>query len=163
MTQNRPHEQRFRVLQTAAAKSRMGSARFLQDYFSFYSKCCTIRPSNCPFEPLSFAFSSSGEAAYDLRSRSHPIRQDELPPMRERAICCFPLCRWACGIISATSRPSAHSATSCAAFDHGITHFDLANNYGPPYGEAERNFGVHMQRDWKPHRDELVLSTKGEL
>ena len=47
-----------------------------------------------------------------------------------------------------------------AAFDNGITHFDLANNYGPPYGEAERNFGIHMQRDWKPHRDELVLSTK---
>ena len=46
------------------------------------------------------------------------------------------------------------------AFDHGITHFDLANYYGPPYGEAERNFGIHMQRDWKPHRDELVLSTK---
>lgn len=46
------------------------------------------------------------------------------------------------------------------AFDHGITHFDLANNYGPPYGEAERNLGVHMQRDWLPHRDELVISTK---
>ena len=46
------------------------------------------------------------------------------------------------------------------AFDNGITHFDLANNYGPPYGEAERNFGVHMLRDFKPHRDELVLSTK---
>ncbi|MGN0742644.1 MAG: aldo/keto reductase [Candidatus Fimadaptatus sp.] len=46
------------------------------------------------------------------------------------------------------------------AFDHGITHFDLANNYGPPYGEAERNFGVHMLRDWKPYRDELVISTK---
>lgn len=46
------------------------------------------------------------------------------------------------------------------AFDHGITHFDLANNYGPPYGEAERNFGMHMDRDWRPHRDELVLSTK---
>lgn len=46
------------------------------------------------------------------------------------------------------------------AFDHGITHFDLANNYGPPYGEAERNFGVHMQRDWRPHRDELIISTK---
>ncbi len=46
------------------------------------------------------------------------------------------------------------------AFDNGITHFDLANNYGPPYGEAERNFGVHMLRDWKPHRDELVISTK---
>ncbi|MBE5807071.1 MAG: L-glyceraldehyde 3-phosphate reductase [Clostridiales bacterium] len=47
-----------------------------------------------------------------------------------------------------------------AAFDAGITHFDLANNYGPPYGEAERNFGVHMDRDWHTHRDELVLSTK---
>ncbi len=46
------------------------------------------------------------------------------------------------------------------AFDNGITHFDLANNYGPPYGEAERNFGVHMQRDWRPHRDELIISTK---
>ncbi len=46
------------------------------------------------------------------------------------------------------------------AFDHGVTHFDLANNYGPPYGEAERNFGVHMLRDWKPYRDELVISTK---
>lgn len=46
------------------------------------------------------------------------------------------------------------------AFDLGITHFDLANNYGPPYGEAERNFGVHMERDWRPHRDELFLSTK---
>ncbi len=46
------------------------------------------------------------------------------------------------------------------AFDCGITHFDLANNYGPPYGEAERNFGVHMERDWRPHRDELFLSTK---
>jgi len=46
------------------------------------------------------------------------------------------------------------------AFDLGITHFDLANNYGPPYGEAERNFGVHMDRDWRPHRDELILSTK---
>ena len=46
------------------------------------------------------------------------------------------------------------------AFDHGITHFDLANNYGPPYGEAERNFGMHMDRDWRPYRDELILSTK---
>lgn len=46
------------------------------------------------------------------------------------------------------------------AFDNGITHFDLANNYGPPYGEAERNFGTHMLRDWKPYRDELIISTK---
>ena len=46
------------------------------------------------------------------------------------------------------------------AFDNGITHFDLANNYGPPYGEAERNFGIHMDRDWHTHRHELVISTK---
>lgn len=46
------------------------------------------------------------------------------------------------------------------AFDHGITHFDLANNYGPPYGEAERSFGEHMRRDWRPYRDELIISTK---
>ena len=46
------------------------------------------------------------------------------------------------------------------AFDSGVTHFDLANNYGPPYGEAERNFGMHMDRDWHTHRDELIISTK---
>ena len=46
------------------------------------------------------------------------------------------------------------------AFDNGITHFDLANNYGPPYGEAERNFGIHMDRDWRSHRDELIISSK---
>ncbi|MDO5445189.1 MAG: aldo/keto reductase [Eubacteriales bacterium] len=46
------------------------------------------------------------------------------------------------------------------AFDNGITHFDLANNYGPPYGEAERNFGIHMDRDWHKYRDELIISTK---
>ena len=46
------------------------------------------------------------------------------------------------------------------AFDNGITHFDLANNYGPPYGEAERNFGIHMERDFRPYRDELFISTK---
>ena len=45
-------------------------------------------------------------------------------------------------------------------FDLGITHFDLANNYGPPYGEAERNFGIHMDRDWHTRRHELVISTK---
>ena len=45
-------------------------------------------------------------------------------------------------------------------FDLGITHFDLANNYGPPYGEAERNFGIHMDQDWHTHRDELIISTK---
>ncbi|MEO8907464.1 MAG: L-glyceraldehyde 3-phosphate reductase [Microbacteriaceae bacterium] len=46
------------------------------------------------------------------------------------------------------------------AFDLGVTHFDLANNYGPPYGSAEENFGVHLRRDFAPHRDELVISSK---
>ena len=55
---------------------------------------------------------------------------------------------------------SVQQALLRTAFDHGITHFDLANNYGPPYGEAERNFGRHMDADWRPHRDELFISTK---
>ncbi|HEY2403358.1 MAG TPA: L-glyceraldehyde 3-phosphate reductase [Steroidobacteraceae bacterium] len=46
------------------------------------------------------------------------------------------------------------------SFDHGITHFDLANNYGPPYGSAEINFGRVLKEDLAPYRDELVISTK---
>ena len=46
------------------------------------------------------------------------------------------------------------------AFDHGITHFDLANNYGPPYGTAEQTMGRLMQQDFRPYRDELFISTK---
>jgi L-glyceraldehyde 3-phosphate reductase len=46
------------------------------------------------------------------------------------------------------------------AFDLGVTHFDLANNYGPPYGSAEENFGSLMRQDLRPYRDELVISTK---
>src|SRR5574344_2721073 len=47
-----------------------------------------------------------------------------------------------------------------AAFDSGITHFDLANNYGPPPGSAEENFGQVMTKDFKPFRDEMIISTK---
>jgi L-glyceraldehyde 3-phosphate reductase len=46
------------------------------------------------------------------------------------------------------------------AFDRGVTHFDLANNYGPPYGSAEENFGRVLASDFAAHRDELVISTK---
>jgi L-glyceraldehyde 3-phosphate reductase len=46
------------------------------------------------------------------------------------------------------------------AFDLGISHFDLANNYGPPYGSAETNFGRHLRDDFRAYRDELVISTK---
>jgi Predicted oxidoreductases (related to aryl-alcohol dehydrogenases) len=46
------------------------------------------------------------------------------------------------------------------AFDRGVTHFDLANNYGPPYGSAEETFGRLMQSDFRPYRDEMFISTK---
>src|SRR6202046_979137 len=46
------------------------------------------------------------------------------------------------------------------AFDLGITHFDLANNYGVPYGSAEKNFGRILREDFRPYRDELIISTK---
>ena len=46
------------------------------------------------------------------------------------------------------------------AFDRGVTHFDLANNYGPPYGSAEENFGRVLSADFARHRDELIISTK---
>ena len=51
-------------------------------------------------------------------------------------------------------------ATLRRAFDRGVTHFDLANNYGPPYGSAERNFGTIFARDFRPYRDEMIISSK---
>jgi L-glyceraldehyde 3-phosphate reductase len=58
-------------------------------------------------------------------------------------------------------RPIDHQrAILRRAFDRGVTHFDLANNYGPPYGHAEINFGRFMREDFRPYRDELIISTK---
>src|SRR5213083_3234629 len=58
-------------------------------------------------------------------------------------------------------RPMETQQAICRrAFDLGITHFDLANNYGPPYGSAEENFGRLLQQDFGGYRDELVISTK---
>jgi len=54
---------------------------------------------------------------------------------------------------------NSRSMARCA-FDHGITHFDLANNYGPPPGSAEENFGKLLKQDFAPYRDELIISTK---
>jgi L-glyceraldehyde 3-phosphate reductase len=60
-----------------------------------------------------------------------------------------------------TDRPEeTQRAILRRAFDRGVTHFDLANNYGPPYGRAEENFGRYLKDDLAPHRDELVISTK---
>jgi L-glyceraldehyde 3-phosphate reductase len=58
-------------------------------------------------------------------------------------------------------RPFSTQQAICRrAFDLGVTHFDLANNYGPPYGAAEENFGRMLSTDLAPYRDELVISTK---
>jgi len=54
---------------------------------------------------------------------------------------------------------NARNLLKCA-FDHGITHFDLANNYGPPPGSAEKNFGKILKKDFKNYRDELIISSK---
>ena len=51
-------------------------------------------------------------------------------------------------------------ATLRRAFDLGVTHFDLANNYGPPYGSAERNFGTVFRQDFRRYRDEMIISSK---
>jgi L-glyceraldehyde 3-phosphate reductase len=60
-----------------------------------------------------------------------------------------------------TDRPEeTQRAILHRAFDRGVTHFDLANNYGPPYGRAEENFGRYLRDDFAPYRDELVISTK---
>jgi L-glyceraldehyde 3-phosphate reductase len=59
-----------------------------------------------------------------------------------------------------SSDPHNYRALLLAAFDAGITHFDLANNYGPPPGAAEENFGRILKHDLLPYRDELILSTK---
>jgi L-glyceraldehyde 3-phosphate reductase len=56
--------------------------------------------------------------------------------------------------------PDRIRATVRRAFDLGVTHFDLANNYGPPYGSAETNFGRLLREDLGPYRDELIISTK---
>jgi len=56
--------------------------------------------------------------------------------------------------------PENSRAMILHAFDRGITHFDLANNYGPPYGSAEETFGRVMAQDLRPYRDELIISTK---
>jgi L-glyceraldehyde 3-phosphate reductase len=53
-----------------------------------------------------------------------------------------------------------HRAILRRAFDRGVTHFDLANNYGPPYGRAEENFGRYLREDFAAYRDELIISTK---
>ena len=87
---------------------------------------------------------------------------DALPPLRPQRAEAAARSRSACGTTSAASTPlETGRAIVRRAFDLGITHFDLANNYGPPPGSAEENFGQHpARRTSRPYRDELVISTK---
>ena len=73
----------------------------------------------------------------------------------------LPCFHWGSGTTSATRRRSPPARVCCARRStSGITHFDLANNYGPPFGSAELNFGRCFREDFKPYRDELIISTK---
>jgi Aldo/keto reductase family len=99
-------------------------------------------------------------APSDVRACSRPLRADDLSPIRTQWLAT------ACDLVRAlaelrTRRPLDTSREIVRrAFDLGITHFDLANNYGPPYGSAEENFGRLMHDDLRPYRDELVISSK---
>ena len=96
-----------------------------------------------------------------VRRRRTTATTDAVPPLRcERASSC-PRSRSGSGTTSAaTARYETSRAILRRAFDRGVTHFDLANNYGPPYGSAEETFGRVVRDDLRPYRDELVISTK---
>ena len=101
-------------------------------------------------------------SADDVRRCRRPLRPDALQPLRPRAGSSFPRSRSGSGTTSAASRPlETGRAIVRRAFDLGVTHFDLANNYGPPYGSAEENFGLIMRDDLRPYRDELVDLDEG--
>ena len=110
----------------------------------------------CPF-----AAATTRLADRDVRSRGQSLRVVALPALRAQRPACCRRCRSGCGTTSADERPfETQRAIVRRAFDLGITHFDLANNYGPPYGSAEENFGRILAADLGPYRDELVISTK---
>ena len=101
------------------------------------------------------------DAPDDLRRRRRPLRPDALQPLRPQRPCRCPRSRSGCGTTSAAISPlETGRAIVRRAFDLGVTHFDLANNYGPPYGSAEESFGRILREDLGPYRDELIISTK---
>ena len=100
------------------------------------------------------------EDPHDLPARRHPLRDDALPRLRpERPA---PAGHVARAVAQLRRRDAGDRAARDRArgLRRGITHFDLANNYGPPYGSAEVNFGRILREDLAAHRDELVISSK---
>src|SRR5271154_1839991 len=89
-------------------------------------------------------------------------RYEEMPYRRVgRSGLCLPAISLGLWQSFGDDRPlSGRRAILRRAFDLGITHFDLANNYGPPYGAAESNFGRLFAEDFRAHRDELIISSK---
>jgi L-glyceraldehyde 3-phosphate reductase len=114
-----------------------------------------LRPANTGPVPFNPELGPSRYLAADERYESMPYRRCGRSGLRLPAIS---LGLWQ---NFGDDRPLSNSrAILRRAFDLGITHFDLANNYGPPYGSAEINFGRIYAEDFRPYRDELVISTK---
>ena len=118
-----------------------------------------------PADPRCRRHSSRGQdGGMTLPGSRGPVRRRRRTATPDAAGCSSRRCRWGCGRTSATTgRRRRQRAILRRAFDRGVTHFDLANNYGPPYGRAEENFGRWMREDFAPYRDELVISTKAGL
>ncbi len=94
--------------------------------------------------------------------QASPTRYDEIP-YRRCGVSGLTLPAVSLGLwnnFGDTQPLAAQRAVVHRAFDRGVTHFDLANNYGPPAGVAEKNFGRILAEDLKPYRDELIISTK---
>ena len=92
---------------------------------------------------------------------SRPLRIAALPPVRPAAGSCSPAISLGLWHNFGDDRAiDTQRSILRRAFDRGITHFDLANNYGPPYGSAEINFGRLLREDFSSLRDELIISTK---
>jgi L-glyceraldehyde 3-phosphate reductase len=109
-------------------------------------------PARCGRERLGFM---SYEAAADRYDEKMPYRRTGRSGLKLPAVS---LGLWQ--NFGDESPVETQRAILRRAFDLGVTHFDLANNYGPPYGHAEVNFGRLMREDFRPYRDQLVISTK---
>lgn len=109
-------------------------------------------------DPASFNVSTGIQMAYEAASERYADMQYRVSGKSGLKLPALSLGLW--HNFGDTTPISTQREILRTAFDLGITHFDLANNYGPPYGSAETNFGRLLREDFKPYRDELLISTK---
>lgn len=109
-------------------------------------------------DPASFNVSTGIQMAYEAASERYADMQYRVSGKSGLKLPALSLGLW--HNFGDTTPISTQREILRTAFDLGITHFDLANNYGPPYGSAETNFGRLLREDLKPYRDELLISTK---